>query len=175
MRCFTIASILFRLHADVPFESAGGVPLRAWPKQGRSSVSGASRSLGRTWAGFVCHVAFVIDAYARRIVGWRVSRTAHASFVLDALDQALHDRRPVVAEASFITATEADSTFSKVGVSGKPRAVQPQPRGRASASTNQSAEHTLGGNEDRAERIARPSNRRVRGLLDWSDIECALG
>ena len=39
------------------------------------------------------HVA--IDAYARRIVGWRVSRTAHAGFVLDALEQALHARRPV--------------------------------------------------------------------------------
>jgi putative transposase len=37
-----------------------------------------------TWAGFV-YVAFVIDAYARRIVGWRVSRKAHAAFVLDAL------------------------------------------------------------------------------------------
>jgi len=47
-----------------------------------------------TWQGFV-YVAFVIDAFARRIVGWRVSRTAHASFVLDALEQALHDRRPV--------------------------------------------------------------------------------
>jgi transposase InsO family protein len=46
-----------------------------------------------TWAGFV-YVAFVIDAYARRIVGWRASLTAHASFVLDALEQALHDRRP---------------------------------------------------------------------------------
>jgi putative transposase len=46
-----------------------------------------------TWAGFV-YVAFVIDAYARRIVGWRVSRTAQAGFVLDALEQALHDRRP---------------------------------------------------------------------------------
>jgi putative transposase len=46
-----------------------------------------------TWAGFV-YVAFVIDAYARRIVGWRASRTAHAGFVLDALEQALHDRRP---------------------------------------------------------------------------------
>jgi putative transposase len=40
-------------------------------------------------------VAFVIDAFARRIVGWRVSRTAHASFVLDALEQALHQRRPI--------------------------------------------------------------------------------
>lgn len=46
-----------------------------------------------TWVGFV-YVAFVIDAFARRIVGWRVSRTAQASFVLDALEQALHDRRP---------------------------------------------------------------------------------
>jgi putative transposase len=47
-----------------------------------------------TWSGFV-YVAFVIDTFARRIVGWRVSRTAHASFVLDALEQALHERRPV--------------------------------------------------------------------------------
>ena len=47
-----------------------------------------------TWQGFV-YVALVIDAYARRIVGWRVSRSAHAGFVLDALEQALHDRKPV--------------------------------------------------------------------------------
>lgn len=47
-----------------------------------------------TWAGFA-YVAFVIDVYARYIVGWRVSRTAHASFVLDALEQAIHDRRPI--------------------------------------------------------------------------------
>jgi putative transposase len=46
-----------------------------------------------TWSGFV-YVAFVIDAYARRIVGWRASRTAHASFVLDALEQALYQRSP---------------------------------------------------------------------------------
>jgi putative transposase len=47
-----------------------------------------------TWAGFV-YVAFVIDTYARRIVGWRVSRTAQAGFVLDALEQALHERQPI--------------------------------------------------------------------------------
>ena len=62
-----------------------------------------------TWSGFV-HVAFMVDAIglrpiprrdvssadrARRIVGWRVSRTATAGFVLDALEQALHARRPV--------------------------------------------------------------------------------
>jgi putative transposase len=46
-----------------------------------------------TWGGFV-YMAFVIAVYARYIVGWRVSRTAHASFVLDALEQASHDRKP---------------------------------------------------------------------------------
>ena len=47
-----------------------------------------------TWSGFV-YVAFVVDAFARRIVGWRVSRSAQAGFVLDALEQALHERRPM--------------------------------------------------------------------------------
>jgi len=47
-----------------------------------------------TWAGFV-YVAFIIDAFARRIVGWWVSRTAHAGCVFNALEQALHERRPV--------------------------------------------------------------------------------
>jgi transposase InsO family protein len=46
-----------------------------------------------TWAGFV-YVAFVIDAFARRIVGWKVSTSATAGFVLDALEQAIHARRP---------------------------------------------------------------------------------
>ena len=46
-----------------------------------------------TWQGFV-YVAFVIDVFARRIVGWRASRTANAGFVLDALEQAIHQRIP---------------------------------------------------------------------------------
>jgi len=49
-----------------------------------------------TWQGFV-YVAFVIDTFADRIVGWRVSRSAKTDFVLNALEQALHDRRPVQA------------------------------------------------------------------------------
>ena len=44
-----------------------------------------------TWRGFV-YVAFVIDVFARRIVGWRVSASLHTDFVLDALDQAIYDR-----------------------------------------------------------------------------------
>ena len=46
-----------------------------------------------TWQGFV-YVAFVIDVFARRIVGWRVSSSMRTEFVLDALEQALYERRP---------------------------------------------------------------------------------
>jgi len=44
-----------------------------------------------TWQGFV-YVAFVVDVFARRIVGWRVSSSMQTDFVLDALEQALHAR-----------------------------------------------------------------------------------
>ncbi len=46
------------------------------------------------WSGFVC-AAFMIDVYARKIVRWRASRSALASLVLNAREQAPHDRRPV--------------------------------------------------------------------------------
>jgi transposase InsO family protein len=45
-----------------------------------------------TWRGFV-YVAFVIDVFARRLVGWRVSASLRTDFVLDALEQAIYDRR----------------------------------------------------------------------------------
>jgi putative transposase len=46
-----------------------------------------------TWQGWL-YVAFVIDVFARRIVGWRVSTSMHTEFVLDALEQALYARQP---------------------------------------------------------------------------------
>ena len=46
-----------------------------------------------TWQGFA-YVAFIVDVYSRFIVGWRVSRHMRTEFVLDALEQALHARRP---------------------------------------------------------------------------------
>jgi putative transposase len=45
-----------------------------------------------TWSGFV-YVAFVIDVFARCIVGWRVSRSMQTDLVLDALEQVLHARQ----------------------------------------------------------------------------------
>jgi transposase InsO family protein len=51
-----------------------------------------------TWQGWL-YVAFVIDVYARRIVGWRVSGSMQTDFVLDALEQALYARQPSPDEA----------------------------------------------------------------------------
>jgi len=51
-----------------------------------------------TWQGWL-YVAFVIDVFARRIVGWRVSTTMTTDFVLDALEQALYARQPADSDA----------------------------------------------------------------------------
>jgi putative transposase len=44
-----------------------------------------------TWRGMV-YVAFVTDAFSRRIVGWRASTSLRTDLALDALEQALYDR-----------------------------------------------------------------------------------
>ena len=45
-----------------------------------------------TWSGF-CYVAFVLDAFSHRIVGWRVAASLHAELALDALEMAIWSRR----------------------------------------------------------------------------------
>jgi len=79
-----------------------------------------------TWAGFV-YVAFVIDVFARYIVGWRVSRTAHAGFVLDALEQAIHARRRQAVLAWCIIRIEAPnmSPFATPSALPKPGSNRP--------------------------------------------------
>jgi putative transposase len=58
-----------------------------------------------TWQGWL-YMAFVVDVFARRIVGWRVSKTTTTDLVLDALEQALYDRQPVPHDDLFHQATE---------------------------------------------------------------------
>ena len=75
-----------------------------------------------TWRGFA-YTAFVIDAYARRIVGWRVSHSLHTDLALDALEQALHERcapREGLVHHSDSRRWPPDSSQSP---SGKPGAV----------------------------------------------------
>jgi len=70
-----------------------------------------------TWEGFV-YVAFIIDVFARHIVGWRVSRTAHAGFVLDALERAPHQRRPV--KGSLIHHSDRGSQYVSIKYTERP-------------------------------------------------------
>ncbi len=65
-----------------------------------------------TWQGWL-YVAFVIDVYARRIVGWRVSSSMRADFVLDALEQALYARQP---ERDGTLTHHSDSGSQYVGI-----------------------------------------------------------
>jgi putative transposase len=64
-----------------------------------------------TWSGFV-YVAFVIDVYARRIVGWKVSASARTDFVLDALEQAVAARRP--AEGQLIHHSDRGAQYLSI-------------------------------------------------------------
>ena len=84
-----------------------------------------------TWAGFA-YVAFVIDAYARRSVGWRVSRTAHAGFGLDALEQALHALRPVH-RGGLIHHSDKAANMSRSNITSAWRKRVSNPRWAASA------------------------------------------
>ena len=61
------------------------------PRRGPNQLWVADFTYVATWRGFV-YVAFVIDVFARRIVGWRVSASLATDFVLDALEQAIYDR-----------------------------------------------------------------------------------
>jgi transposase InsO family protein len=84
-----------------------------------------------TLPGFT-YVAFIIDVFARRIVGWRVSNSARTDFVLDALEQALHERRP--AEGNHLvhhsdskntgTRCSRPVTVRNKGLSGRSGAVE---------------------------------------------------
>jgi transposase InsO family protein len=73
-----------------------------------------------TWSGFV-YVAFVIDAYARRIVGWRVNRTAHASFVLDALEQPCMNGGPPIEADSYTIRTEDRNMLASATANASPK------------------------------------------------------
>ena len=65
-----------------------------------------------TWQGWL-YVAFVIDVYARRIVGWRVSHSMQTDFVLDALEQALYERQPERA-ASLVHHSDRGSQYVSI-------------------------------------------------------------
>ena len=76
------------MRAAAPWTSSTA---NSWPLV-RITALGLRLHVRRDLGGFV-YVAFVIDVFARRIVGWRVSASMRTAFVLDALEQAIYARR----------------------------------------------------------------------------------
>jgi putative transposase len=81
-----------------------------------------------TWTG-MAYVAFVVDAYSRRILGWRVATTMRTSLVLDALEQALWTRqRDGAADlAGLICHHDAGSQYTSIAFTGRLAAAGAQP------------------------------------------------
>lgn len=65
-----------------------------------------------TWSG-IAYVAFVVDVFSRRIVGWKAARTMHASLVVDALNMAAWTRRGVSIDG-VICHSDAGSQYTSI-------------------------------------------------------------
>ena len=81
-----------------------------------------------TWAGMV-YVAFVIDAYSRRILGWRTATSMRTALVLDALEQALWARRRTGRGnlAGLVHHTDAGSQYTSIAFTERLAAAGAQP------------------------------------------------
>jgi len=70
-----------------------------------------------TWSGIV-YVAFIVDVFSRRIVGWKAARTMHASLVIDALNMAAWTRRGVDLDG-VICHSDAGSQYTSIAYTGR--------------------------------------------------------
>jgi putative transposase len=66
-----------------------------------------------TWSGIV-YVAFIIDVYSRRLVGWKASRSMTAGLVIDALNTAAWTRRNTTLDG-LVCHTDAGSQYTSIG------------------------------------------------------------
>jgi transposase InsO family protein len=97
-----------------------------------------------TWRGFV-YVAFVIDVFARRIVGWRASTSLRTDLVLDALEQALYDRRESVSE-SLVHHSDRGSQYLSIRYTERlaEAGIEPSVGSRGDSYDNALAESVIG-------------------------------
>ena len=122
-----------------------------------------------TWQGWL-YVAFVIDVYARRIVGWRVSRTMHTDFVLDALEQALYARQPE-RDGSLVHHSDRGSQYVSIRYSERlaEAGVEPSVGSRGDSYDNALAE-TINGLY-KAELIHRRGPWKTREAVELATLE----
>ncbi len=122
-----------------------------------------------TWQGWL-YVAFVIDVFARRIVGWRVSSSMTTDFVLDALEQVLYARQPGN-DGSLIHHPDRGSQY--VGIRYSERlaeaAIEPSVGSRDDSDDNALAE-TINGLY-KAELIHRRTAWKTREFVELATLE----
>lgn len=122
-----------------------------------------------TWQGWL-YVAFVVDVFARRIVGWRVSTSMQTDFVLDALEQALHDRRPN-GDKSLIHHSDRGSQYLSIRYSERlaEAGIEPSVGSRGDSYDNALAE-TINGLY-KAELIHRRGPWKTRESVEMATLE----
>lgn len=122
-----------------------------------------------TWQGWL-YVAFVIDVYARRIVGWRVSTSMRTDFVLDALEQALYARQPE-GDGTLIHHSDRGSQYLSIRYSERlaEAGIEPSVGSRGDSYDNALAE-TINGLY-KAELIHRRAPWRSREAVELATLE----
>jgi transposase InsO family protein len=122
-----------------------------------------------TWQGWL-YVAFVIDVFARRIVGWRVSSSMTTDFVLDALEQALYARQPG-SDGALIHHSDRGSQYVSIRYSERlaEASIEPSVGSRGDSYDNALAE-TINGLY-KAEVIHRRTSWRTRESVELATLE----
>lgn len=97
-----------------------------------------------TWCGFI-YVAFVIDVFSRRVVGWRASTSLRTDLVLDALEQALYDRRDST-EEGLIHHSDRGSQYLSIRYTERlaEAGIEPSVGSRGDSYDNALAESVIG-------------------------------
>jgi putative transposase len=122
-----------------------------------------------TWQGWL-YVAFVVDVFARRIVGWRASSSMTTDFVLDALEQALHGRQPE-RDSSLVHHSDRGSQYVSIRYSERlsEAGVEPSVGSRGDSYDNALAE-TINGLY-KAELIHRRAPWKTKQAVELATLE----
>lgn len=107
----------FTTHADPTALRAPDLVRRDFTATGPDQLWVADFTYCSTWSG-VIYVAFVIDVFSRRIVGWKAARTMHAPLVIDALNMAAWTRRGIDL-AGLICHNDAGSQYTSIAYTGR--------------------------------------------------------
>jgi putative transposase len=115
-------------------------------------------------------VAFVVDVFARRIVGWRVRRSMHADFVLDALEQTLYDRQPEKTDG-LVHHSDRGSQYVSIRYAGRlaEAGIEPSVGSRGDSHDNALAE-TINGLYN-AEMIHRRGSWKTKASVEMATLE----